>query len=194
MFFFAEAHQQPGLLGVIFDFKSNVINWLLLVGFLIYGFNKIVPPMLAQRERAIKEQMDAADRARKESEAFFLEQSSKLENAQKETDKIVDEAKQVAEHLASEIEQQTTREIAFLQAKLESAIANERQMIVTEVRSAAVEAAVKLSRDYLESNVSDSDNKRLLSEFMQELDGLSGPNGQSFAPGTAIGASGRTES
>ena len=191
MFFFAEAHQQVGLVDVIFDFKSNVINWLVLVGFLVYAINKMVPPMLAQRERSINEQIKSAEEARNEAQSFLKEQETKIEHAQKEADKIVDEAKVVGEQLKTEIEQQTTREVADLKKKLESAIDNERQMIVTEVRSAAVEAAVKLSKEYLEKNVSEADNKRLLSQFMQELDTLSGA--ESFAPGTALGVSGRSD-
>ncbi|MDZ4832560.1 MAG: hypothetical protein SGJ27_02040 [Candidatus Melainabacteria bacterium] len=194
MFFLAEVeHHQPGLMDVVLDFKSNVINWIFLVGFLIYGINKLVPPMLEKRERAINEQMESAARVKAESDAFFAEQQRNLENAQKESDKIVDEAKTVAQQLKAEILSQTTREVADLHRKLESSLANERQMIITEVRTAAVEAAVKLSQSYLEKNVSESDNKRLLSQFMQELDSLSGPSGQSFAPGTAVGATTRSE-
>lgn len=193
MLFFAEVeHHQPGLVDVIFDFKSNVINWVILVGLLIYGINKLVPPMLASRERAIRDDLNSAAKVKAESDAFFLEQKQNLENAQKESDKIVEEAKTVAQQLKAEILSQTTKEVADLEKKIESAIANERQMIVTEVRTAAVEAAIHLSRGYLEKNVSESDNKRLLSQFMQELDSLS-TGGESFAPGTAVGASNRSD-
>lgn len=194
LFFLAEVHhEQPGLMDVVLDFKSNVINWLILVGFLFYGINKLVPPMLAKRESSIKDEINVAVKMKAESDAFFLEQKQNLENAQRESENIVDEAKALANTMKAEIKSQTSREVADLQRKLESAIANERQMIVTEVRTAAVEAAVKLSRDYLEKNVDDADNKRLLSHFVEGLDSLSGPGGQSFAPGTAVGASGRTE-
>ncbi len=194
LFFLAEVHhEQPGLMDVVLDFKSNVINWVILVGFLFYGINKLVPPMLAKREASIKEEINVAERIKAESDAFFLEQKQNLENAQRESENIVDEAKTLAETMKTEIKNQTTREVADLQRKLEAAIANERQMIVTEVRSAAVEAAVKLSRSYLEKNVDEADNKRLLSQFVAGLDTLSGPGGQSYAPGTAVGATGRTE-
>lgn len=194
MFFFAEMeHHQPGLMDVVLDFKSNVINWVILICLLIYGINKLVPPMLKKREESINNELNSAAKIKAESDAFFAEQKQNLENAQKESDKIVDEAKAVAQQLKTEILNQTTREVADLQNKLESAIANERQMIVTEVRTAAVEAAVQLSQQYLEKNVTESDNKRLLSQFMQELDSLSGPGGESFAPGTAVGATNRSD-
>ncbi len=192
--FFAEVeHEQPQLLEVVLDWKHNVINWLILMALIIYGINKLVPPMLKQREESINNELNSAAKIKAESDAFFASQKENLENAQKESDKIVDEAKAVAQQMKAEILNQTTREVADLQKKLESAIANERQMIVTEVRTAAVEAAVQLSQSYLEKNVSESDNKRLLSQFMQELDSLSGPGGESFAPGTAVGASNRSD-
>ena len=192
--FFAEVeHEQPQLLEVVLDWKHNVINWLILMALIIYGINKLVPPMLKQREESINRELNSAAKIKAESDEFFASQKQNLENAQKESDKIVDEAKAVAQQMKAEILNQTTREVADLQKKLESAIANERQMIVTEVRTAAVEAAVQLSQSYLEKNVSESDNKRLLSQFMQELDSLSGPGGESFAPGTAVGASNRSD-
>ncbi len=192
-FFFAEAHHHPGLIDVIFDFKSNVINWLFLVGFLIYAWSKMVPPMLEKRAKSIEDAIASSKQTQAESEAFLKEQKGKLDNAQKEADKIVDEAKVVAQQLKAEIESQTKREVADLEKKLEAAIDNERLMIVTEVRSAAAKAAVELSRVYLEKNVTEADNKRLLTQFMQQLDSLSGPEGTSFAPGTALGVSSRSE-
>lgn len=192
-FFFAEAHHHPGLIDVIFDFKSNVINWLFLVGFLVYAWSKMVPPMLEKRAKSIEDAIASSKQARFESEVFLKEQKGKLENAQKEADKIVDEAKSVAQQLKAEIEAQTTREVADLEKKLQAAIDNERQMIVTEVRTAAAKAAVQLSRSYLEKNVTEADNKRLLTQFMQQLDSLSGPDGTSFAPGTALGVSSRSD-
>lgn len=195
MFFFAsEAHHAaPGLVDVIFDWKFNVINWLLLVGFLAYGYSKLVPPKLAQREKSINEALSIAERSKQEADALLAEQKAKLADAEVERTKIVDEAKAVAKQLQADIEAQTKREVSDLERKLESAIANERQMIITEVRTAAVKAAMQLTRAHLENNVSEDDNKRLLSQFMQELDSLD--SGKSVhAPGsTALGVTGRTE-
>ena len=193
-FFFAEAHQQIGFFEVLFDWKSNVINWLVLVGFLIYGWNKMVPNMMAQRASSIENAINSAENAKLEAEEFLLTQKQKIEDMEKVSETIVQEARTVGQQLKAEIEAQTKREIADMERKFEAAIANERQMIVSEVRTRAVKAAVELSRQYLEYNVSPEDNKRLLSQFMQGLDSLSGPGSQSYAPpGTALGAAGHSD-
>jgi F-type H+-transporting ATPase subunit b len=191
MFFFAEAHTQPGLIDIIFDWKLNVLNWLLLVGFLVYGYTKLVPPKLAQREQSINEALSIAERSKQEADELLAQQKARLAEAEAERAKIVEEAKSVAKQLQADLEAQTKREVSDLERKLESAIANERQLIITEVRTAAVKAAMQLSRNYLETNVSEADNKRLLSQFMGELDTLG--DGKSYAPGTALGVTGRTE-
>jgi len=193
MFFFATetAHHQMGLIDVILDWKLNVINWLLLVAFLVYGWNKLVPPKLAQREQSINEALSVAERSKQEADALLAEQKARLADAEKEREKIVDEAKTVAKQLQADIESQTKREVAELEKKMESALVNERQLIITEVRSAAVKAAMQLSRNHLEHSVTEADNKRLLTQFMQELDSLD--SGKSYPPGTAVGATGRSE-
>jgi len=192
MFFFAEAHHQVGLIDVILDWKTNVINWVLLMAVVVYAINKLVPPILSKRERDINEALTLAERSKQEADELFAQQKAKIEAAKSEASKMVDEAKTVGKQLAAEIAAQTKREVEDLERKMESALATERQVIVNEVRQAAVKAAMQLSRTHLESNVSEADNKRLLTQFMQELDSLSA-DGESFAPGTALGVSGQSK-
>lgn len=183
MFFFAEVHHQPGLVEVLLDPKSNVINWVILTAAILYGWAKIVPPMLEARSRQIRESLDSAASAREEARTFLSEQEQRIENAQKEADTIVEEAKVVAEQMKKEIETQTENEINSLHAKLESSLAAERQMVITEMRSAAAKAAIELSKSYLESNVSEADKKRLLTQFMQQVDTIGSSGPESYAPG-----------
>lgn len=183
-FFFAEVHHEFNLSEFIFDPTTNVINWLLLVGFLIYGYTKLVPPMLAAREQSIKDQLAQAEKAREESQKFLAEQEVKIQNAEKEAANIISEAKTIAEQMKKELIDQTKREIADLERKFESAIANERQVAITEIRTAAAKAAIELSKSHLEKNVSADDNKRLLSEFMSQLDSMD--KDQAFAPGGGV--------
>jgi len=179
MFLFAEVHESFNLVDVIFDWKSNVINWLLLVGFIVYACSKLVPPILENRRKSIEDQLSNARKAKQDAEAYLEEQKKRIADSEKEASKIIDEAKTIAAQLKKDIAEQTARESAELERKIEMALQTERQMLVNEVRTAAVKAAVELSRSYLEQNVSEEDNKRLLTGFMQQLDTISS-DGQSF--------------
>ncbi len=182
MFFFAEVHHQLSFVEVLTDGKSNVINWLLLVIAIGYGWLKLVPPMFEARQRKIQESIANARQDSGEGKAFLTEQEARISNAEKESARIVDEARAVAAQMKADIEAQTEAEIDRLHHKLEAALLNERQLLINDLRSKAAIAAIHLSRAYLEANITDADKKRLLSQFMQQLDTVSSE--KSFSPGT----------
>lgn len=192
-FFFAQASHEagehitehgadPDLIATLLKWDNNVINWVLLIALIIWGWNKLVPPMLAARAKSIDEALATAAEAKKESDDFLRKQEEQLENAQKEAAKMKDEAKVIAEQMKAEIERQTAAEIGALEKKFDAAIENQRQVIITEMRTAAARAAVQLAKTHLETNVKEADRKRLLTEFMQQLDTLENSEGESFAP------------
>lgn len=178
----AEAGADPDLISTLLNPANNVINWLLLVALIIYGWNKLVPPMLAARARSIDEALASAAEARKESIAFAQKQDEQVENLSRDLAKMKEENAVVAEQMKAEIERQTVAELAALEKKFDAAIENQRQVIITEMRTAAAKAAVQLTKTHLETNVKEADRKRLLTEFMQQLDTMENSEGESFAP------------
>ena len=182
MFFFAEVHHQLSFVEVLFDGKSNVINWFLLVIAIGYGWMKLVPPMFEARQKRIRESIASAQHDRDEAKSFLTQQENRIANAEKESARIVEEARVVAAQMKADIEAQTEAEINRLHEKLESALLNERQMLINELRSKAAKAAIHLSRSYLETSITEADKKRLLSQFMQQLETVGSE--KSFAPGT----------
>lgn len=191
MFFFAEVHHASSFMDVVLDFQSNLVNWLILAGLVIWGWNKVIPSVVEKRARSINETIDAAEKSRAEAEEFLAAQKAKVENAEAEAAKIIDEAKVVAEQMKKEMQAQTERDIENLKQKFEAAIANERQVVVTETRKAAVKAAMQLSKSYLQSNVSEAEKKLLLNQFIEQLDSLGGAS-QSVVAGKGKVGSGST--
>jgi F0F1-type ATP synthase, subunit b len=161
---------------------NNVINWLLLIALIIYGWNKLVPPMLAARAKSIDDALASAEEAKEAAARLLREQEEALENASKKADLILEEAKATAANLKVDIERQTVAEIAAIEKKFDAAIENQRQLVITEMRTAAAKAAVQLAKTHLETNVKEADRKRLLTEFMQQLDTMENSEGESFAP------------
>ncbi len=191
MFFFAEVHHASSFMDVVLDFQSNLVNWLILAGLVIWGWKKVIPSVVEKRARSINETIDAAEKSRAEAEEFLAAQKAKVENAEAEAAKIIDEAKVVAEQMKKEMQAQTERDIENLKQKFEAAIANERQVVVTETRKAAVKAAMQLSKSYLQSNVSEAEKKLLLNQFIEQLDSLGGAS-QSVVAGKGKVGSGST--
>lgn len=172
MFVFAAEHQAEGvgLAEAIFDWKSNVINWIILVGAMVWFVQKNLPGMFAQRERSIQESLDSARNAKEEAQKFLAQQKERVANAEKEAAQILEEAKQAAEQMKVQIKEQTAKEMADLESKFQSAIENERRVLVTEMRAAAARAAVELSEQYLAQAVNQEVKGKLLNQFMEQLD------------------------
>lgn len=158
---------------IIFEFfKNNLVNWLVLAGLIIWGWNKAVPSMISKRAKSINEVIEAAEAQRQEAEEFLAEQKGKVANAEEEAKNILKEAKEVAKQMQVDMKAQTEADIEALKQKFEASIENERQIIVTETRKAAVAAAVKVSREYLKNNISDAERDLLLKQFTEQLDSL----------------------
>ncbi len=171
MFVFGAEHEVGmGLTEAIFNWKSNVLNWLILVGAIVWFAQKNLPAMFAQREKAIQDSLSSAANAREEAQKFLAQQKDRVANAEKEAAQILDEAKHAAEQMKAQIKEQTTKEMADLETKFQMAVENERRALVQEMRSAAAKAAVELSEEHLERAVNQDVKGRLLNQFMEQLD------------------------
>ncbi len=154
----------------------------MLLVFLGWLCAKNLPPVFASRRQSIENEIAAAKASKEEGEAFLEEQRKKIANVEAETKQLLAEAQKAAQLSASLIEEQTSKEMGELFLKFESSIQNERQLLVTEMRSAVVKAAVVISEEQLRNQVNDKVKGELLNKFMSELDTVAS-NGESFEPG-----------
>lgn len=176
MFLLAEA-MHSDLTGILLDFKSNFINWVLLIIGVLYLAAKILPGLFAVRKTTIETTLDTARSARLESEALLAKQKERVANAEKEAEQILVEAHQVSERMKLEIQEETKRNLSELTKKFEAAIANERQIAVQQMRHVAVKAAISLIETQFSQEISTTIKTRLLQQFMEQLETLNGASG-----------------
>lgn len=154
-------------------FQNNLINWLLLVAALIWLAMKYLPAVFQARQNSVQSALNHAWKAREEGHAFLEEQRKKVANAEKETQQLLDEAKSIAAQMKMQMEEQAEKDVEMLLHKIEGAIANERQMLVTELRTAAVKAAIEVTEEHLRSSITEASKARLLNQFISQLDTIS---------------------
>ena len=107
-FFLAEVEAN----GVNAMFENNVINWLVLIGFVIWIMSKNLPPMLKAREDNINLAISQAKEAREMAHNLLQKQESSVANAQAEEEAILSEARSLAEQMKVQIAEQTQKDIA----------------------------------------------------------------------------------
>lgn len=165
-FLFAESNS------IMAPFENNVINWIVLVVLLTIMMVKLTPGIFKQREESVQRALDEATRAKEEGRRFFEEQNARIANAEKEAETILEDAKKIAASMQEEIREQTKKETADIARKIEQSIAAERTMAITELRSQAATAAVRLAEAALPGAITASAQKRLMNQFVEDLDSI----------------------
>jgi len=102
--------------------------------------------------------------------ALLEKQKTAVANAEAEAENILKEAREAATEMKSAIEKQTKKEIEDMLVKFEGALAGERQVLITQMRQAAVHAAIELTRNELASRVTPEVRANLLNQFMDQLE------------------------
>ncbi len=104
-------------------FSNNLINWLVLIALIAWLAQKQLPGLFAARKESIETTLKEASQARAEGQAFLEAQQKKIANAEKEAEKILVEAKEMAEQMRAQAAEQTKKEIADLSLNIEQQIA-----------------------------------------------------------------------
>jgi F-type H+-transporting ATPase subunit b len=161
----------------LFDlFENNIINWIGLVILLVYLWRKTMPQVFAARKERIESALRDAATARQEGQDFLVQQEQRLLNAKGEAEQILAEARAVAESMKAQIAEQTKADAQELSRKLEQEIVAQKQIALTELRSQAASAAIKLAESILPAAMTPSAKARLLSQFIEQLETVGGKN------------------
>lgn len=163
-------------------FQNNLLNWVLLVAALVYLAMKFLPGIFQARQDAIEAAIKSAEMQREEGRAFLADQRAKVANVDEEAERILVDAKNLAEQMKAQMDEQTTKDVETLLQKIESSIANERQLLITELRTAAVKAAVLVTEEHLRQTISETQKNNLVTQFIAQLDTVS-KNEQAFSAG-----------
>lgn len=151
-------------------FDNNLINTVVLFGLLAFLWNKIMPGQFADRKQRIQSALDEAAKAKQAGQDFLETQKQRINNAEKEAEQILVEAKEVAERMKQEIADQTKKDAVDLEHKLTQQIETQRQMVITELRSLSATVAVRLAEASLPGTITPAVKQGLQDQFLTQLD------------------------
>jgi F0F1-type ATP synthase membrane subunit b/b' len=177
---FPLAVEQVNWIGQLLDFRTNFINWILLVGLLWWAGQKLLPPVFEGRKRLIDSQFSDAAEAKALAAQLLVDHQRKTAQADKAVEEIVVEARQTAEQLRIKLEEQTKQDLEDLKKNFEAACANERQLAISQMREIAVKTALELVRVNLSKSLSEGSKTQLLNQFIEQLDQIG--HNEDFAP------------
>lgn len=156
----------PGL-GLIFWQTVLFLIILFLLGKFAW---KPILSALGEREKSIEDALESAKKAKQEMENLKAENESLLQEARLERDKILKDAQAAANNIVEEAKGKASEESTRMIENAKSAISNEKQAALTEVRNLAatlsIEIAEKLIKKELENKKA---QETLVDSYLKEV-------------------------
>jgi len=155
-------------------FFSSLIFWeIISFAILFFLLSKFAFPRilstLDERERKIRETIEAAERQRAEAERRMAEYEIKMKAAEKAAEGLVEQAKLRAQHLLEENERRLTQEAERISTSTAREIDQERRRALEDVRAYATELALRVAEKLVERTLTDADHKRLAEEALSAV-------------------------
>ena len=172
-FAFFAAAAEGGNTGLV-SLQVNLMFWTLVIfGLLFFILKKWAFPAVLgaveAREKALADAIEGAKRDREEAARLLQEQKAQIEAARGEAQKLIAEARQVAEKSRAELLEKTRLDQQELLARAQREIAAERDKAIAQLRREAVDLAIAGATKVVEENLDSDKNRKLVESFLSTL-------------------------
>jgi F-type H+-transporting ATPase subunit b len=124
-----------------------------------------------EREKAIREQVDFAERAAAEGRELLAKHQELLRSAGRERDEILAKAAKEAEAVHGELLAKARSEAEALVARAREQLRREEAQALEELRSQVAEIAVEAASRIVRSSLSGDAQRRLVDDYIRSLPG-----------------------
>lgn len=168
-------HEEPSVLPTpeqgITPMVTALVVFLLVFAILSVKVWPVIVKGLKERENKIREEIEAAEMARRQAREALEQYQQSLAQARAEAQRMLEQAKaqQAAEVAARK--QQMDAELAELRARAMADIDAARRAALTEIYGQAAELAAAAASRILRREVNAGDQKRLIDESIAQLAG-----------------------
>jgi F-type H+-transporting ATPase subunit b len=147
----------------------HAFNLALLLGLLGFLLRGRIRDALADRSVRIKREMDEINDLRKVAQERYTEIEARLQGYDKKLGELKADAEQEAAAEAKEIAARAERDALQIQKAAERTIRDETIRARQALRHDAVELAVKLAEEQLKQQITEEDQRRFASEFLDTV-------------------------
>ncbi len=165
--------------------NTGVMVWTLVIFLVLlfilskYAF-KPITKAVEDREHALQEAIDAAQRDRDEASRLLEDQRDQINAARDEAQKIIASAHAAAEQVRTKLIDSTHAETAELLDRARREIDAERDRAIADLRREAVDLAIAGASRVIGKNLDDTTNRQLVESFLASI-----PN-QAIAPKAGV--------
>ncbi len=130
---------------------------------------KPILDMLEEREQKIKESLEKADAAQKETEEALAKNQETMEQAKKEVQELLSKSRRLAEATKEEIVQKAEEEASKIVSKAKKDIALEREKAIEDLKSQAAELSIMIASKIIGKSLSADDHKEIIESSLKNM-------------------------
>jgi F-type H+-transporting ATPase subunit b len=125
--------------------------------------------VMKQREELIANEIDTAEKNRKDAEKYLEEQRKEVQQAREEAQTIVDNAKKLSETQGQDIVNSARDEANRAKESALAEIQREKEQAVTELREQVASLSVLIATKVIEKELDEKEQEKLIQEYLKEV-------------------------
>lgn len=168
----------PATNEIVWAVISFAVLFVLLAKFAFPAIRK----GLEGREDAVRGDLETAEQAKAEAEETLNTYRQQLADARNEAARIIDEARQAADGMRREMQVTAEAEAAAARQRAEAEIEQTVSRARSDLQRQVADFAVQLAERIVERNLDRDAQMALVDEYIAEVGGMSGGNGNGGAP------------
>lgn len=160
--------------GSIIDVSPGVVFWTIITFVLLLLILKKftwkpILTALAQREAAIKESLEKAERAQEDAQKVLDANQANLAKAEEESKQIINQSRAYAEKLKEQILQESKEQAKKIVDDASQEIERKKEAAFDELKNQIAEIAVNAAEKILRENLDKDTQKKLVDKYIGEI-------------------------
>jgi F-type H+-transporting ATPase subunit b len=152
----------------------TIISFILLVLLLWKVAYPQILKGMKKREDTIKQQLEEAQKTKKEAENLLEDYRRQLAEARSEAQKIINEGKSLGENMRKEIVQKAQEESNQIVKRAQEEIELQKQKAILELQEKIADLSIMAASKIINKSLNTEDNRRLVEEYVSKVGELYG--------------------
>ncbi|MBK7630744.1 MAG: F0F1 ATP synthase subunit B [Ignavibacteriales bacterium] len=147
----------------------TIITFALLLFLLTKFAWKPILSALKQREDAIKDSLEQAEKAKDEAKQILAQNQNNLAKAEEESKKIIEQSRVFAENLKEQMIKDSKEQAQKLISDATSEIDRKKNAAFDELKNQIADIAVNAAEKILKANLDAEKNKKLVDKYISDI-------------------------
>ena len=151
------------------DFLFYLIMFIIMLLIVKHFAWGPVTKMMDKRATKISNDIDSAEKARKEAEDLAAKRQTALENSRTEAAGIIDRAKQNGEQQKASIVNAANEEVKTMKANAQKDVQQEKQDALSSVKNDVAELSIEIASKIIQKELTPESQKELVDSYIEGL-------------------------